>query len=297
MSTAQRILLDSTGTLLAYPPTMEQATSATVRVRTPSTAMPALGVTATVDPVDGTVDADALEGATTLELDGAQVLLRGRQYLVVVTTGETFAVTCAMGGTIATLRTAEPLPLPVPAGSQVLGYALTRQLSADETAQRGEGLALWTAALPIAGAQTFGTQLRIVRRIPRYTLTSSKLTAAWPLVHQLRPRTDVDMTEVLQTVWDNRVIPKLEAKGIRAEQIISAEPLEPVHATAIIAHLMAMDSARAREDVEYWDDRLSDALDIALSGESFWVDEETEEAAPRDEDGPPAAYTFTRLTR
>jgi hypothetical protein len=297
VTTAQRILISSTGTLLAYPPTMEQATSATVRVRTPSTALPAAGVTATVDPVDGTVDADATEGATALVLEEAQTFVRGRQYLVVVTTGEVFAVTCALAGTTATLRMTEPLPLPVPAGSAVLGYALTRQLSTDETSARGEGLALWTAALPVSGSQTFGTQLRIVRRVPRYTLTTGRLTSSWPLVNQLRPPTDVDMTEVLQGVWDNRVVPALEAKGIRAEQVISAEALEPVHAAAIIAHLMAMDTARPREDVEYWDGRLREAMDLAVSGGGFWVDDEDEQAAPRAEDAAPASYTFTRITR
>lgn len=297
MSTAQKVLIDTTDTLVAYPPTLEQATSATVRVRTPSSSLPALGVTATVDSISGVTASEAVEGATSLELTQAKAFVRGRQYVVVVTTGERFSVTCALGGTMTTLRMTEPLPLDVPATSVVLGYALTRQLATDQTSAVGEGLALWTAALPVAGAQTFGTVLRIVRRIPRFTLTTSRLTTGWPNVNQLRARTDVDMTETMQAVWDNRVIPLLEAKGIRAEQVLSAEPLEPVHGTAIVAHLMAMDTARSVEEREFWDERVRDALDIALSGQSFWVDTETETAEPRAEDGAPAAYTFTRLTR
>jgi hypothetical protein len=303
LSSAQKVLVGTTATLLAYPQVvtsgavLEQPSAAGVRVRTPSTALPATGVTATIDTLSATTNTDAAAGDTTLHLAAAAAVIRGRQYLLGLTTGEVFVVVAKKGGTSTTVRLAEPLPCAALSGATLKGYAVSAALSSAQTAQIGEGLALWSVVF-VAGMAVFESQFRIVRRIPRYTLTSSSLTTGWPILHTLRPSTDEDFTETLQAVWDNRLLPALAARGIRPEDVFSPDQLEPVHGTMIVHHLLAGDPARDGAFVDRAEETARQALETALSGKDFWVDAAAEEeAAPRDEDAPPAPYTTSRWTR
>lgn len=294
-----RVLLGSTDSLLVYPPEPEQPTGATVRIRTPSTPLPDSGVAATVDSLSATTSADAAEGATALTLASAATFVRGRQYVVTAPTGEVFGVRCAKGGSSTTLLLTEPLPLAVGTGATVQGYALSVALSTTQTSQRGEGVARWTATFAGDATEVFDTPLRVVRRIVRPTLTSSRATTLYPLLHTLRDRADTDFTEALTSTWDRLLLPALEAHGIAEELIVSPEKLESAHASYLVAHLMRNDPAREAADRDYWDAQARDALETALASKQFWVDTSDEDDAvvPRVEDAPPAAYRSVRWTR
>jgi hypothetical protein len=303
VSAAQKILRDSTDTLLVYPQLsaggpalLEQAASCTVRIGTPAVAMPSSSSSATVDSLSATTATEASEGDTSLVVASAATWIRGRQYLLTLTTGEVLVVASEKSGSSTTLYLSEPVPCAVPSGSTVKGYALTKALTADQTAQVGEGLALWTPSLTSISA-TFAQQFRIVRRIPRWTLTERVLTTSYPLLHTLRARNDVTFGELLQTVWDMRLLPLLEARGIRAEQIMSPDRLEPVHAIMCVHHLLALDPAREQAFVDRWAEEARQAFETALAGKELWIDADDEEATARDEDAPPAEYTRTRWGR
>ena len=136
-----------------------------------------------------------------------------------------------------------------------------------------------------------------MQRIPTSPLTWGRLTTMFPLVHQLRPPTDPTGGELLQSVWDVRLLPALEAKGILAERIMSPDRLEPAHATFCVYHLLALDPAREQSFVESWREQGDNALELALAGKNFWVDAEDEAATPLDEDAPPQEFTYQRWSR
>ncbi len=279
------------------PLLLEQAASATVRIRTPAVALPDAGVAATVDAVSAVTDTDVDEGDTALVLEAPAAWVRGRQYLLTLTTGEVFVVVAAKGGSSATLQLTEPLPCAALAGSTVQGYALTAALSPTQTLGVGEGLALWTAVTAAGDVYTFSQQFRVVLRIPTSPLTWTRLATTYPLVHTLRPARDQDGSETIRAVWDVRLLPALEAKGILAERIMSPERLEPVHMAMCVHHLLAQDPAREQGFVDTWERAASHALELALASKDLWIDVEAEDEVPRDEDAPPQPYTHQRWGR
>lgn len=308
MSATKRVQRAQTGALLAYPilshggpgvpdgVDLTQPSSATVRIRTASTPLPDSATAVTVDSLSGTLTSAAAEGATSLALTGAVTLVRGRQYVVTTTTGERFVVESRASGSSSTVRLAEPLPMAAAASSTIHGFALTTTLSTAQTSDIGEGLALWAVTYS-SSVYAFTTQFRVVERIPRSTLTATALTRGYPIVHTIRSRLDGGLDELLQTVWDDALLPALEARGIRAELVIDPSRLEGVHAAMAVHHLLMLDPSKESAFRDEWKTIATQRFETALASREFWVDGEDEGAAPRDESAPPAAYRQTRWVR
>lgn len=272
-------------------------TAATVRVGTPAISMPATGVAATVTTTTRTTAGFTPAGATAIEFTSSTPWVRGHRYQIEIAGYAPIDVEAERTTTGTRLRLSEPLPVPVAQGSTLRYTCVEYTLSAEQTAQAGEALALWTAT--IGGVDyTWSQAFRVVRRMPRPTLHLNNLTSAYPIVSTLAPRNSEDLHEVIWAAWSMLLIPRLNAKGIAEEDIISPEVLEPAHAIACVVHLL-----RQRLDVDLgmldrWEQVFDRAVDNALASRWWYeVDQrETESPVPAD-GGPEPRRTALRMVR
>lgn len=237
-----KVLKDTTQSILGYPRIAAvnawlraQPTSATVRVATPSTSMPAIAdaEAATVDALATTLAAAAADGATSLTLAGAVALKRGRRYLVADGAGSFIEVESRTEGNSATMKLAEPLPRALDNAAAVKGFAVSHALTADETDVVGECLALWKAIVD-GVAYEWSQTFRVVARMPVCTLTPTKLTKAYPSIRPLKTRNDETFEETIEIAWEYLVYPLLAKHDLDDEDILSWETLEPLTALACL---------------------------------------------------------------
>lgn len=302
----QKILLGSTQTLLSYPRVgpggewmREVPASCEVRIGTPAVSLPSTYDAATVDSVDTTTTA-ASEGDTSLTV-ASMTAVKGRRYLVgtlgAVTGAQYIEVESARAGalTSAAMQLAEPLPMAVPASSPVKGWAVSHPLTATETAQAGECLALWRAV--IGGVSYEWSQaFRIVRRIPVSILTPTRLTQSWPVVRTMRSRQDLDLEEIIRVAWEHRILPWAAANSISEEDIVAVDALEPLHAIACVQQLVINNPAIQPELRAAVEDRWNQLRETTLARKD-WYDVRQEADPPPRPDTPPLVRTGVRLVR
>lgn len=298
----QVVLMGSTDTLLSYPKlrpvdsfALEQPAAATAKVLSPGVPAPDVQA-ATRDTLSAVVETDAVEGDRTLVVADAATWVRGRRYLLDLSTGEQLVVKAAAGGTGTTLRLASPLPCDVPATSTVKGFAVSVALTADDTAlETQHALVQWTAT--IGGmALPWAEEFAIVRRMPRWELDAEELVKRLPDVLGDRSRDDVDLSETIEGALEEELLPRLRgARKIREEDIISTWPLVPAHVAAVALFLARNDSSKAEAYREELRVELEQKLDLAIADLDAWYD------APQEETPQPTAeredftgYGYTR---
>lgn len=291
MSTSQRILKDATTTLVSYPRidagdfVLGVPSTPEVRIGTAADALPdeaAAWPTGTVDPVSTTVTTAAVIGDTSIAVASA-AWVKGRRYLLADVDG-VMVVTADKTVTGTTLYLTEPLERAVSTSATVKGWAITKALTAAQTALVGNGVAVFRAVVDgvtISWSHAF----RVVRRMVVIPLTGADLTAAYPLVHSLKPATQT-LDEAIDAAWAYRLLPTLLAKGVREEDIVDAEVLRPLLALACVLHLAVL----SRSADPTWRDGLIadyERLTATTFSRVDWHDE------PQDAD-PPADPTQTR---
>lgn len=266
----QQVRVDSTETLLWYGPATAQPTAATVRVQTAAVALPDAGDTATIDTLSSATNAAASAGATSLAFAADPVATAGRQYLVVLATGQVIVVEVIDTGTTVTL--AEPLPIDVPSGSTLTGFAVSHALTAAETDEIGRGIARWS--ITVAGIiHVVDQSFRIVRSQPQpYSLTATVLTARYPILHRYRPPTDEDFAESIEAAWEVLLMPDLLARGYEPHRINSWRTLEVAHAAAVYAHLVGTSGVASTELVEAAMAHYRGRFDAVVESSEFWYD-------------------------
>lgn len=244
-SMEQRIVVGTTQTLVGYPRLaggggLRQGvpSSVTCKVWTPSSS-PTAFVAATADTFSETVTASAPAGATELAITSGDVV-QGRQYLV-EDEGHVQVVETRDGGSAQTvLRLAQPLARAVGLGATVLGWAVTKALTAEQTAQPGGGSVLWSAIVDGVVVQ-WSENFRVVNRLPRMTLTPSGLTRAYASLLSATPPTDPNLEHAILGAWETEVVPLLESKWAMAEDVTSPEALEALHMAAVMMVLYCYD--------------------------------------------------------
>ena len=246
--TEQRVLLDSTGSILLTPRIRRfdgriEVASITgtpyVRTGTPASAMPTTwtqtGVTALAALSASTLSSAASEGATSLAVASMSTIARGMEYVIVdATTGARIMVTAKVTANSATtFYLEEPLPVDVATGSTITCIPFSLTLSAAQTAQVGRGLVLCKATI-------YGTEyqwrepFRIVRQFLNFTLTPTRLTQLQPELKTLRDRADDSFEELMTTAWDNRILRFLAVNDIDEDDVVNAHALETAHAFACL---------------------------------------------------------------
>lgn len=286
----QTILLDSTESLVMYPRGGEGrgflgvASAATVRVQTPSTAIPDSGDAASVDSVSSSTNAAANEGDTSLSFAADPTATKGRQYLLTTPEGDELIVTCKKSGT--TFYLTEPLAMDVGSGATLEGLAITHALTTDETSQTGLGLARVTAT--IGGVDyTWDHTFRIVAVGYGYTLTPEALFTRYDIARNLLPPHDETGSETIESAWTDLLEPYLAQDGIHSHRIKGWEALEPVHALACVAWLTRNNQATPREEASGWMQDFQDLYATVISSRDNWVvSEDTGTEAPPDDGDP-----------
>lgn len=282
MATSLLIREDSTESIYLYPQVdglpLGQPTSATVRVRSPAVALPDSTDSATVDTLSATVaSAGAAEGDTSIPVTGSTAWIEGRRYLASKATGEMFVVESARTVTGTTLYLKDPLPASLASADTVVGWMVSHALTADETAERGPGLAIWQVLI---GGRTveFKSDFYVARGVAGPTLTSASLERYAPIVLTYKPASDEDLTESIDASYQDILEPALKGNAIAPERIVSWRDLEPAHRAACV-YWLARDfesDAQKREELQK---RWNEAFALALRSRDFWYDAEDTLAA------------------
>jgi hypothetical protein len=281
----QKILRASTQTLVTYPRLapqrllLEAPTSATVKLLMPAVQ----GTTydpATVDTLSATTLGAHQEGDDHVTLSASVALVANRRYLLEPGNGRHLDVRALEGGTTNQLRTAEPLPCTVRNGSALKGWAVTVALTAAQTDQVGDALALFRAVIN-GSTYEWSESFRVVNRITSPRLNPTMLTHAYPILASLRDTNDIDYEETIQAAWEHRIVPALAAKGILDEDVISDEALIPWHATACVLHLIEPDPRFATDFVSRMRELHEQQQQTTLARADFAVRSQ-DESTPRD---------------
>lgn len=275
---------DSQETIRSYPrlrgaPLFDliSASSATVTVSTPG--YTGTAVSATIEDVDVTTQGAHSEGGEHLTVSDSTAWVRGRRYLVVAD-GHRFLVRCSRTVTGTTLSLGSPLPVDVPTGSPVTAYEVRYQLPAAATAAVGGGIVRWVVTL--AGvAYEWADEIKIVRRIPQWPLDADELTRRFPEILAQRDSLDGDLEETIEAALEEELLPRLEAKGIEQENIISSWSLIPAHVAAVRLFVARDSRSASPERREELRKNLEDVIQRALDDQRAWYDApETSDPSP-----------------
>lgn len=199
---------------------------------------------ATYDSTQGEIEQTIYEGDTSIVCDAGD-FKKGILYWVYSPVSEHLVESTA--NTTNTIYLKEPMTadivLDANINTRVQGFYGETQLTLAQTAQLGRGVIQWRMLWGNA-YHIWNQPIRIVRAYAYSTLTPDSLTSSYPVVRNLRSASDDNMEETIAAAWNHEVAPWLHGRGIREEDIVSAEVLEPLHALACVLHL-----ARQREDV------------------------------------------------
>jgi hypothetical protein len=295
----QRILRASTQTLVTYPRlhpngvVLGQPSLATVKMQTPAVQETTFGA-AVADALSTTTQGAHQEGDDHVTLSASVALVAGRRYLIELASGRNIEVEALEGGTQNQLWTAEPLPCDIANGSAVRGFAVTKALTAVQTDQVGDALALFRATVN-GSVYEWSESFRIVSKVTSPRLTPTRLTHAFPIMSSLRDTNDIDYEAVIDAAWDHRIVPVLAAKRILDEDVISDEALVPLHALACVLHIVEPDPRFTADFVGRLREQYDTMIETTFARIDFAVRDQTD-MTPRSTGAEPR-YGVMRATR
>jgi hypothetical protein len=295
----QRILRASTQTLVTYPrlhPSgviLGQPSAATVKLQTPAVQETTFSA-AVADALSTTTQGAHQEGDDHITLSASVALVAGRRYLIELASGRSIEVEALEGGTQSQLWTVEPLPCDIANGSAVRGFAVTKVLTAVQTDQVGDALALFRATVN-GSIYEWSESFRIANKITSPRLTPTRLTHAFPIMSSLRDTNDIDYEAVIDAAWDHRIVPLLAARKILDEDVISDEALVPLHALACVLHIVEVDPRFSSDYVARMREAYDKTMDTTFSRVDFAVRDQTD-LTPRSTGAEPR-WGIMRATR
>lgn len=295
----QRILRASTQTLTSYPrlhPSdviLGQPSSVSVLLQTPAVQETTYSA-ATADTLSTTTQGAHQEGDDQLTLAASVPLVAGRRYLIELVSGRNIEVEAIEGGTTNQLYTVEPLPCAIANNSLVRGFAVTKALTAAQTDQVGDALALWRATVN-GVVYEWSQSFRVVNKVTAPKLTPTRLAHAYPIITSLRDTNDIDYEATIESAWIHRVVPLLAARKILDEDVISDEALVPMHALACVLHLVEPDPRFATDYIERLRQQFDQSVETTFARIDFAVRDQTD-LTPRSAGAEPR-WGVIRATR
>lgn len=271
-----RILKDSTQTVKFSPPVLTPGviSSATVKIRTPSTDFPDSTEAATVDSADGTLSAAASAGARTIST-GASLTVGNRYHFSTINEGSrdnvgfTAEVLTVDTNMDYVLRTEVPVNLPT--GAQIASRTVSHALTAAETSELGFGLIQWR--LTIEGiVYAFDQVFEVVDQVTAYALDRDLLLELCPRLYDLRWPKDPTWEKSIRATWHTEIEPALLEAGIMPDRIESWEALNAAHALYVFAWTVQQlgDQFDDRFVSSAWE-RANTKLRQAMKGRDWWV--------------------------
>lgn len=269
-----RVKEDSTGTLWHYPSRREVPSAGTVTLYQSGGTSIQASTAATVDSVDTTIGADASRGARSLTVADSTGIAAGVRYLLTDSGQVADIEVKSVSGT--TIYLVTPLTFAASSGATFKGYRLTYSLTATHTQDRGDNFrATWTYTV---GAATYAEDslFDVVSAVEYYPTTLADVAARHPRIPDLLYDGDLDGFELLRTAWVQRVVPQMDAKGLRIERIRDLANLVPYH-VAIVNELVAENEAMTDADrIEQYElaKRNSEAMLSLYSADVDWYDDD-----------------------
>lgn len=262
-------------TIRSYPrlrgaPLFDLAAPAAAFVTVTSNGYAGATVAATFDATSTTVQGAHSEGAEHITTAASVAWVRGKRYLVVAD-GHRFLVRCSRTVTGTTLYVGSPLPVDVASGSTVSGYEVSYSLPTAAVANVGPAIARWSVDLD-GQSYEWAEEFQIVKRVPQWPLDADELCRRFPEILAQRDALDGDLEETIEAALEEELIPRLEARGIQQENIISQWSLVPVHVAAVRLFVARDDRSTSPERREELRKNLEEALQRALDDQRAWYD-------------------------
>jgi len=276
----QRILRASTQTLVSYPRLhpqevlLGQPSSVTVKLQTPAVQETTYSA-ATADSLSTTTQGSHAEGTTNVSLSASVALVAGRHYLIELATGRFIEVEALKGGTTNVLQLVQPLPCTIANNSAVKGFAVTKALTAAQTDQVGDALALWRATVD-GNVYEWSQSLRIANKVTAPKLTPTRLTHCYPIMSSLRNTNDIDYEAIIDAAWDHRVVPLLAARKILDEDVIGDDALVPLHSLACVLQLVEPDPRFSSDYIDRLRQQFDKIVETTFARVDFAVRDQTD---------------------
>lgn len=128
------------------------------------------------------------------------------------------------------------LPEAVASGASVVGWNVSRALTAAETDTRGLGLVVFQVTID-GVAYRFTEGLRVVDSKRAAPLTGSELRRLIPRLHMLADPEDPSLDASAEAAYRFVVLPRLAIRGAAADEVRSRELLASLHAMATLYFL------------------------------------------------------------
>lgn len=297
----QLILKDTQAELLAYLPRdpaypLAQPTGVTFAVRTP--ALDSLGtpVAATVDPVVASTVAIAKRGSSQLSFGASPGAVARRLYVLSHPSFSAPFYVQVSGVSGTTVYLTDPLPCNIPAGSTLLGAALTLALTLAQTAEIDHLQTSIAHVEATAGGVTrrWDHGFRIVRQEFARVLTVPKLLKLAPEVMRLRSDGSDTYGELIDSAYEY-LIQDLEGRGYEIARVNSPEKLNLTTVKRIRWALYDAINGPAHDDTKEAEAQYRDQLKMAEAGLRFWYDEADNDAPTGRQN--PSRFSTTWLTR
>ena len=282
--------LDSGGAALLAPSSPE------VRLSTAATAWPDETTgwsVAVADTLAQTVTAAAEDGATSLAVVSTSVVA-GRQYLL-VDVDAVFVVSVARKAT-GIVYLGEPLRRAVSATAVLTGWALTSALTSAQTDKVGPAVVQWRAT--VGGESVSWTDaFRIARRLPVIPLTSSQLVQAYPEIKSIHARQDETLEQVIASAWEYEVLPRILRRESFPEDIVNADAVRPLLATACMLHILKQSRQTSAEVVARWQEEFRMRLDETRARIDWHVEPQTLASIPLTPSDEQREHRYRRVGR
>lgn len=278
------VQLQSREILRSYPrlrgaPLFDLQSPAAASVTVSSNGYTGTTTSATYDTTSATVQGAHSEGGEHLTVAASTAWVRGKRYLVVAD-GHRFLVRCSRTVTGTTLSLGSPLPVDVASGSTVSGYEVSYQLPTAAVANVGAGIVRWSVDLD-GQSYEWHDEFKVSRRIPQWPLDGDELTRRFPEILAQRDSLDGDLEETIEAALEEELLPRLEAKGIEQENIISSWSLIPAHVAAVRLFVARDSRSASPERREELRKNLEDVIQRALDDQRAWYDApETSDPSP-----------------
>lgn len=296
------VVKDTTPTIVSYPrvgaggPALLAPSGVEVRYSTAAVAWQDEDtgwIAADADALAETVTATAEEGATALYVTSTDVVV-GRRYLVVDVDAVFVVDVSAKAAGVVYL--AEPLRRAVSASAVLTGWAVTYDLTSDGTATVGPAVVQWRAT--IGGVVVSWTDaLRVARRLPVIPLTSSQLVQAYPEIKSLHARQDETLEQLIASAWEYEVLPRILRRGSHPEDIVNADVVRPLLASACMVHALKQSRQSTPEVVERWQADFRDRLDETRARIDWHVETQDMASIPLEPSEAQRAGRFRRMGR
>jgi len=246
-----KFLTDTAGTLAFYPPELGASSAATVALYYPGGGTLQAAATATRDSTSTTLSAAAAKGARSVVVTSATGITVGTRYLVAAGGLTVDVEVKSISGT--TIYITAPLSAPMASGATYKGWLLSYALTTTHTDVIDQSYrAEWVYTIATVAYQSQQTY-DVVAALDYYETTLADVIARHPRISAMLYDWQQDGDDLLETVWQQMVVPALRARRMRPELLMDKGGLVPVHVAHVNLHVAEHEAMLSSDRLEQLD--------------------------------------------